>query len=233
MKNWKNELRAALTPPPPARKGEFLEKINPPGIPFYKLLIVQAGYIRKSAWILSALIFGRAVLRLRVLPGEGIWAISALTPLLALTIVAESGRSQLYKMEELEAATRFSLKSVTLSRLCVLGLGNGAVLAALLPAGLRAGEEFVPRGLYILTPYLLSAFAGLWIVRKIPGREGLSACAGAGVSISVFLSIFHESLRGAELVKFWGISAAVLLAANLFQRVKIIDEKEKFVWNLL
>ena len=44
-----------------------------------------------------------------------------LLPFVALLAVTEGTRSAVYGMEELELATRFSLKSVLLARLCLVG----------------------------------------------------------------------------------------------------------------
>ena len=48
-----------------------------------------------------------------------LWITAALLPFVALLAVTEGTRSAVYGMEELELATRFSLKSVLLARLCL------------------------------------------------------------------------------------------------------------------
>lgn len=122
MKQWKDELKLAFDAPGPERKREFIRQLEPQKVPSYRALFTQAAYIRKWVWCVSVIVFATAILGAAFLPNTGIWLISGLTPLLALTIIAESGRSECYGMAELEMATRFSLRSVTLARLGILGI---------------------------------------------------------------------------------------------------------------
>ena len=39
-------------------------------------------------------------------------------------------------------------------------------------------------GVYLLVPYLLTTFSGLWIIRKIRGKETIYGCMAAAVVIS-------------------------------------------------
>ena len=50
-----------------------------------------------------------------------LWIISALIPFIAMSILTENARSGIYLMAELEMAARFSLKSVILARMEILG----------------------------------------------------------------------------------------------------------------
>lgn len=170
------------------------------------------------------------------LPDAVLWLISGLTPLLALTIISESGRSELYEMAELEMATRFSLRSITLARLGVLGVANLLILGLLFPISLCDNmQNPLAAGLYIITPFLLTTFAGLYIVRKFKGQEAMYACIGAavGISLSVFLSyktvpfIYQE-----RWLIFWIAAALALCIGNGKQCVAMIKRTEELAWNL-
>ena len=137
MDRWKDELKLAFEAPMPLKKRQFLRTIEPSGMNMFEFLISQLGYIRKWIWGVSLLIFSVSLIGSVFLSVEMLWIISAMTPLLALIIVAESGRSEYYTMAELELATRFSLRSVILARLTILGLENAVLLCFLIPFGLR------------------------------------------------------------------------------------------------
>jgi len=95
-KEWKKELRQVFEPPAPMRKKEFIGGLERPGIGFCGFLMIQAGYIRKRVWIVSALAFFTSLAGAAVFSADMLWWVSAWMPLLALTIVAESGRSENY-----------------------------------------------------------------------------------------------------------------------------------------
>lgn len=210
----RKELEYAFAAPDPLHKKAFLRTLEQPEISMPVFIFSQIGYIRIGTWILSVFVFALSVMGAVWMPAETIWVISALMPLLALTIVSESGRSGNYGMAELEMATRFSLRSVILARLGILGLENLVILGLLLPVGAwRQGVNAVQSGVYILLPYLMMTFAGLSIVRRIRGREAVYICAGIAVCVSSLALALHGSvlqLYQADRLA-WGIAAIFLL----------------------
>ena len=176
------------------------------GLPAF--VLSQITYISKGIWWLSAAVFAAACL-LAASPGmagdrnqnQVIWGISALAPLLAMTVIAESGRSQSCQMAELEMATRFSLRSVALARLGILGLENLGMLILFVFMG-RGGDgagqggSMVQAGLGILLPYLLTSFLGLRIVRSFRGREAVYYCFGMAACISILAVVLSLTMTG-------------------------------------
>ena len=160
MYQWKEELKHAFEAPKPVKKREFLRRLDVPKMSFSTFLFSQMSYIRKWVWVVSFLVFSVAILGVAFVPDAVLWLISALTPLLALTVVSESGRSACYKMDELEMATRFSLRSVTFARLTILGLLNLLIFTIFLFLGVW-NDTATPLavGLYIVTPFLFTSFS--------------------------------------------------------------------------
>ena len=236
MDKWKEELKQSFEAPRPLRKKEFLRRQDFQRMTVRAFLFSQIGYIRKWIWCVSTLIFAISVLCLALLPGTVLWVISALTPLLSLTIVSESGRSELYNMAELEMSTRFSLRSVTLARLGILGLMNLLFLGILLPIGLWSNvADPIAAALYIITPFLLTTFIELYIVRKFRGQEAIYACVGTSVGISISLFLSHNIIPfiyEGQFLSVWMITALILLVGNGKQCIAMIKQKEEFVWNL-
>lgn len=132
----RQELKNVFDAPQPLHKRAFLRTLEQPKISILAFVLTQLGYIRRWVWIISALVFVLSAAGAAGLPSDTVWVASALMPLLALTVVSESGRSQNYEMAELEMATRFSLRSVVLARLGILGMENLIVLGLLLPVGI-------------------------------------------------------------------------------------------------
>lgn len=222
----KKELRHVFEAPEPEHKKEFLRALERAGMRtimndvsngstgMAAFVIAQIGYIRKWTWGISLLIFALSMTGAVWVLGNMAGAVSALMPLLALTLVSESGRSENYEMAELEMATRFSLKSVVLARMGILGMENLLILVALFPIGIwKQGFGLMELGVYILVPYLLTAFVGLYIVRRFRGRETDYLCAGVAVGISVLViaaqSSFPQLYQGNSLA-WWGVFALLL-----------------------
>lgn len=254
----KEELQCAFAAPKPQRREAFLqllserslgteqsletERLLKTGLPSF--VLSQVMYISKGIWWLSAAVFAAACL-LAASPemagdrnqNQVIWGISALAPLLAMTVIAESGRSQSFRMAELEMATRFSLRSVALARLGILGLENLGMLILLAFMG-RGGDgagqdgSIVQAGLGILLPYLLTSFLGLWIVRRFRGREAVYYCFGmaACISILVFMTPGHMRYPEQERNLLWWAAAAFALGVGTVkQYVRLVGETAELV----
>lgn len=236
MKHWKIALREAFEAPPPRKKRPFAAALPRPRPRLYEFVFSQLGYIRKRAWCASALVFAVLLMRSVLFPAEAVWLFSALTPILALVTVTESGRSERFEMDELEQATRFSLRSVVLARLLILGTENFLFLLLLIPAALRHGRIGAFRaGLYLLTPFLLTSLLCLLIVRRIRGQESAYACAGAAIAVGVSAYLMHIGVPrayGAESLPWWAAAALVFSFGAARQLYDFLNRSEERRWSL-
>lgn len=227
------ELKKIYEAPAPLRKAEFLRSVQPTSFHRLDLFLVQIRYIRRRIWIVSALAFLVSLFGSLVLSADMLWMISAFMPLLAFMTVAETGRSEYYEMAELEMAARFSLKSVILVRLAVLGLCDLLLFCLLLPISLL--NSLVPplqAGLYILTPFLLTTFLCLYIVRRRREKDGIYLCAGISVCISLFpLRLTVPRLYEESSLYIWIFASAFLFAGIVRQYQNLITQEE-LTWNL-
>lgn len=228
----KKELERVFEAPEPEHKKEFLrtlghaEKNTIMSLPAF--VFSQAGYIRKWVWGISVLIFAVSMTNAVWVSGNMVGVIPAFMPLLALTLVSESGRSESYGMAELEMATRFSLKSVLLARMGILGMENMMILALLFPVGIqKQGLGVLQTGVCILTPYLLMTFSGLYVVRRFRGRETFILCVGIAVGISTLFTVVQRSfpqLYQGNGPVWWGICVLLLGVGTARQCVGIVGE---------
>lgn len=233
----KEQLNIIFAAPPPCHKTEFLQKVSPmpAKLSLFAFLQVQLCYIRKRIWIASALLFGALLFGSFVLSADMIWAISAFAPLLALFMVTETGRSETWGMAELEMATRFSLRSVLLARLGILGLGSLFFLGLSFLIGLSHSRISPPRAaLFIITPFLLTTFSCLQIVRRRRERESIYLCAGVSSGISLLTLSFHLSIPGlyGETPLICFLFAAVLSGAGTAKQYHNLIRQEELTWNL-
>lgn len=235
MKFHKTELQQAFAPPPPKRKREFLRQVSRRQMTFCNFLLSQVCYLKKWVWCATALLFAVSILGAAVLSLNMVWVIASCSPLLALTVLSENGRSERYQMEELELSTRFSLRSVLLARMAVLGIANLVLLAMLLPVALLNNTlSLLAAGLYILTPYMLTACIGLSIARKFRGKDGLYACMGVSVMVSISISLSHIQAPFLYLephIPWWFLSLTVLTIATAKHCVNMIQQTEELSWN--
>ena len=235
-KKWKKELTRVFEPPAPMRKKEFIRGMDSPGVGFWEFVMIQIGYIRRWVWFVSAFAFFSALVGAVFLSADMLWWISAWMPLLALTLVVESGRSESYEMAEMEMATRFSLKSVLMARMGILGMENLLLLCMLLPVGIRNNLlNPIQAGLYMLTPFLLTAFTGLSIMRRFRGRENVYLCAGVTVCIGFLVIFLHDNapqLFREDYLVWWAAAAAALCIGLVKQYYQFINRMEDFIWNL-
>lgn len=236
-KEMRQALERAFEAPKPLEKQYFLK--NHKGKRYYigmdEFILLQTGYIRKSTWMISALVFLIGIATSLIMKPEVIWALSAVMPFLALTIISEWMRSMAYGMFELEQATRFSFKSVVLARLGILGVVNFLLfLFCLFLGGMQSDIELLKAAVYLATPYLATVFLGLWIMRKTGFRESEYVCLGISAAVSALGFLIRLSARilfRPEAVKWWGFLAVVLFVLVIEEFYNGLEKTEAYIWN--
>lgn len=237
-KQMDNKLKQALAEayraPDPVEKAAFLKRHRRRELGRWELVAVQIRYIRWWVWGLSLALFGGILWMASPARGMGGWYAAAFTPFLALLMVMEHRRARACQMEELELACRMARHSVVLARMVVLGLFHLALLAGLTPPLAAWGAAGMARtGVYLLTPYLLTAALGMELTRRVRGRECLLACGGAAVLVSmlgVFLINFRPELYRPQHLPLWGLALALAALAAGAEIILSLKERE-LQWN--
>lgn len=233
-KKLKTALAAAFAAPEPERRAAFFRAHRRRELGTAELMMTQARYVRPRTWVGSVLLLAGMLLLAGGCGSGEVWYASALTPLLALTALAEWGRSRRYGMEELERSCRTPLRTARLARLAAVGAVHLVLLTAAAPALAAWGGAGLTRaGVYLLTPYLLTAAAGMELTRRIPGREGLTACAAAAAAVCA-LGMWAQSsgpeLYGPGAVPLWLAALAAALTAWVFELFRNFKE-EAVLWS--
>ena len=230
MNKTKRLLTIAFSPPVPKRKDQFLQTyMLQKNLSLFKFIMIQASYIRKRIWILSGLVFLFALFISHYTVNAALLAVSGILPLLAVAMVTESNRSYAYAMAELEMACRFSLKAVILARRVILGLLNILLLCILSPVCSTGEVSMLRTGLYLLTPYMLSAISNLCIVRKYKSREATYGCIAVGTAVSLsieLLKTYGFDIYADKYLPQWTGIFLLLCAAAVFQSVKFLKNTE-------
>lgn len=243
-KELKSALRAECEVPEPLRKKEFLHRmeklgylkeLKTPSMSCFAFVGIQMAYIRKWIWAVSAVVFAAAFFGAEFLEKDILWCVSAFMPLLAVTVITESGRSGTYGMAEFELSTRFSLKSVVLARMGILGAADFVLVCLLIPLTFRNGKAGIfQTGVYMLCPYLLTAFSGLWIFRRMHGKEAVYLCAALAMGVSVGISLLYQvfPLLYEERKFVWWLAALIfLIVGTAKQCCRMVRQTEELAWS--
>lgn len=230
-KQEKELLKQMLTAPEPKRKRAFLRSLPRQEVGLWNLVLSQAAYIRTWVWAASILLFGSVVWLAQYTELESIWLLSAVMPFGALLLILELARSTAYGMTELEMTSRFSLRTVLLARMSMLG---AAQFLGLIPVAIVLGMQLLKSGVYILVPYLLTAVLGLVAVRRLPGRENMFVCGSISVFVCALCPIsrlYLPKLYGAEGFGWWMLATVLLLAVLVKEYGKTMNHLEELAWN--
>lgn len=232
---WRRALGKAYRAPEPVEKAAFLKRHRRRELGRWELVAVQIRYIRWWVWAVSLALFGGILWTASPAREMGGWYAAAFTPFLALLMVMENGRARACQMEELELACRMARHSVVLARMVVLGLFHLALLAGLTPPLAVWGAVGMARtGVYLLTPYLLTAALGMELTRRVRGRECVLVCGGAAVLVSGlgFLLINWPMILGlSEHFSLWVAALAVSSIAVAVEISLNFHERSEWLWN--
>lgn len=215
-------LKEYFEAPKPLKKQAFLQSLNRQRgkMPLLSMLRIQLHYISRLSWIVSITLFLAALSVICIYKLHQIGTVCALMPFVVLTALCESVRSYRYGMEELESAAPFSLKSIILARLFLLGAGN--LLELFLLAAI-CGGSFYKELLFLLVPYLVTAGGGTAIIRKYPGRDGTWYCcilAAVVACIEYTIGLHYSYLYSSQYLGCWLLLLALSLLFSLVEGKK-------------
>lgn len=231
----KSELQAIYKAPPPVRKTAFLKKYHRRELSRKDFILCQAKYIRWWVWFVSILLFGIILCLSAGQRLQNVWVGASLTPLLALLAVVENRKSRQHRMEELELACRISLRSVFLARISILGVFHLLLFGAMTPILAAWGATgIIQSGVYLLTPYLLTATIGMELSRHFHGNDGLLACSATAIIVCTLGLSNHRlelGLYRPEFINVWYITLSLALLGCAFELTKMMKEVEELQWS--
>ncbi len=237
-KQLKRSIQKAFEAPKPDQqeKVRFLRTLPRPQINMRQFILIQAAYLRKRTLFLSVLLLFPALTGACYIEKNTLWAVSAFIPFLGMLAVTENARSMVYGMNEFEMSARFSLKSVILSRMWLLGALDVFILCCLIPL-CCTGSQFnlFQTGIYLLVPYLLTVNINLWMIRRFHSKEAVYGCMGAAVMISganAGLHFIAEFVYQFSYIKWWSVLFVFLAGRMIYEMYCTMKQTEELAWNL-
>ncbi len=233
--NLKKALQIAFEAPSPTRKKEFLSGIPQLRISNFEFLRIQITYIPQYVWVTFWMILGIALLGGSFLERNILWVVSALIPFVALTAITVNIRSEVYLMAEFEMTAYFSLKSVLLARMAILGIAHLILMVFLIPVcTIYNAMTMLQTGLYLLVPYVLTSTIGMWGLRKIRGRESVYWCMGTAIGISgmnLLIQNIFPIVYEMKYSVFWLIVLITFGLLNIKEIKRNFKHVEELAWN--
>lgn len=162
--------------------------------------------------------------------------IAVLAPLVALFALTGLGKSKKYSMEEIEMSSRFSLRTINIIRLAIIGFAGLAVMLAASCAlkavtGMSLFVSFAAAGV----PYLVTTFLCMLLIRRWHSPKNIYGCVviAAGVCIAMFGGIEFLESCSAGLCRV-ALPGVLLVSAVLtaVEGCRYIKESEELQWNL-
>ncbi len=227
----KEELCRYYKVPKPQRKQEFIRQFGVRKMNMPYLVWMQAKYISKWIWLVSVCLCVLIYAVTYVMEEKYVSVIYGLIPFLVMISVTESMRSYRYGMEELELSARFSLKSIVMARMAMLGVGNLIVLIVIVNVlGECAGYQI----LHVLTPYFLTAGGSLHIVRIIRGNENTFFCFLLAATISFLQMLLpwrFQEMFAPGYVPMWAAAFVMGIIITVKESYRTIRMTEDLAWN--
>ena len=222
--------------PDPQEKERLLRMLPRSRIRMLQFIWIQAAYLRKWTFFLSILFLLPVLMDAYCVKWDILWAVSSFVPFLGLLAVAESKRSMLYGMSEFEMSSQFSLKSVVLARMSILGILDVFILCCFIPfCCINNNFTVLQTGIYLFVPYLLTVNISLWTTRHFHGKETVYACASVAVLVCVAntgLHIMADFVYQFSYVKWWLMLSALLMGAMIYETYRTIKQTEELAWSL-
>lgn len=155
-----------------------------------EMIVSQLRFIAKPIWALQMAVILCICLLLRLASGAGnagyVPALLSLGAIFtAMSALPFYGRSQRYKMRELESASRLSRGKLILAKLCVVGAGDAACLTLLTLASPGAVTQAAGAMLtFIALPFLLTCTGSLLILNRTREDRGVFAALAFGLVLA-------------------------------------------------
>lgn len=168
---------------------------------FPQFLSMQIRFIGWKVWAAQGTFLLAVCRLLSHLFGQGYWKdpqsvaglLVCLSLLTFLTAPPFLYRSIRYRMQEVEAATRFSSVRLLMSRLIIIGIGDAALLSGiLLTAAVKTALQPSSAVVSILFPFLLASSGCLYLLGHVCPRQFLAGSMGLCGFLLMVLSLAHR-----------------------------------------
>ena len=223
----------------PEEKKAFFQGLEDRGLISRRPVVINHGdfllrqflYVGKWIWLLSAV---SLLCITGICYGNTGNYPFALTPLLAVGILVETGRSFRWKMAELEYTARFSLRSVMLARMFLVGIVETAgLLVVIWVVQPWFSYSLIRVFLYMMVPYLAASLLGSVYERKNRSDNSWGSIIICFLSSGLFAAAPYclSSLYEERFTVIWTVAAILLVFSLVVSMRRWSCELEEAVWN--
>lgn len=196
----------------------------------WQFILGQLGFIRPHTWIGQLAVLSVICMILHRLLGAGytdyriLSLVSAMTPVLLVFHIEEFAKICYKSMLEIEMATKYSLKKLVLSRMCILGVTDLLVLGGFVTfLNICLDESLSGILLYSLVPFNLTVIGLVYLLKYSgKGMYGYQALAYTGFVCACFVIIpyYRPLVYSRANQDIW----LLVCIASLLVLVKVIRE---------
>jgi len=202
-----------------------------------EFLLQQIRYMGIRCWLIEAVVLVFLVMCTYNIAQEveycyQIAFISALTPFLLVAQAEIIGKSFACRMNELEAATKFSLKHLIIARLCVFGVVDFIILSgwvAYLSSLLDMPIMYVIA--YTCVPFNIAAI-GMFLILLFDSEKDFFFKAGIlSVTVAIFFFVISargRALYGKEMIDVWYVALGVTTLLQVASAFKLVKKVKSF-----
>ena len=233
-KDVKKMLKDAYRISPSVREEEFLRKHRKRSMRIPDILRLEIKYMGVRSAASGALVLLLLGLLSFSKSPELIWYVSGLLPVVGLLLLSELGKSERYGMQELETASRFSLRFIKSIRIFLMGCATLIiVIATSVVLRGKTGFDFLTILGLIGTPYMLSAWGNLLITRRWHDKENIYGCLAVAFATCLLPALLEKAIRFQVIQPFVVVSLFVVVSAlTVRESILYIREREDLSWNL-
>lgn len=231
-KELKKQIKTAYAVVPSDEEKVFIRRHEKRGLHMNKVIFLEARYMCMRSFIWSIPLFVMLVVVSQNYKPEYAWMISSMVPLCALCPLTAVGKTERYRMEELESACRFSLRLIRMIRLFILEVLS--LLFILIGAFISkeiCQVAYLTTFIFISLPFLLNIWGCLFIIRKWPGKENIYGCIAMTV-FSCALPMVTSSVEWYLPEYISLIAIGVLLFFIGKESYMYVKESEDLTWSL-
>lgn len=232
-------LKEICQTPEPEEKKAFFQGLEDRGLTSRQPVVINHGdfllrqflYVGKWIWLLSAVLL---LCIMGICYGNTGNYPFALTPLLAVGILVETGRSFRWKMAELEYTARFSLTSIMLARMFLVGIVETVgLLVVIWVVRPWFSYSLIRVFLYMTVPYLAASLSGSVYERKNRSDNSWGSIIICFLSSGLFAAApcCLSNLYEERFTVIWTVAFILLVFSLVVSMRRWICELEEAVWN--
>lgn len=232
-KELKHMLKNAYDLPSTDREKSFIRKHEKRSLRIIEILITELRYMGIRSVPAGLMLFALLFVIARTDNIDVVWMLSSFVPVCALIPMTFLSRSERFGMEELEAATRFSLRFVRIVRMFIMGIFSTILLliigiALYVTSGISGTEHVV----FVVFPYLASAYGSMVVTRKWHSKENIFGVLAVCMFGGLLPSVIKAMELAAQLSDGVFILMIFLLLGAMFREcVLYLKESENLSWN--